>query len=262
MEVPIGIAAVVAFIVIAELGRVLVARLFSYPPERHTIPIMKLPGIRGTTGFRLMLILAGPVTVYLTVAGLAFAFFRCNGTVSPEGATHVEQVLKDFDAVGKLEPNDAIVEVDGAPFPGGADVLSDLVNAKAGAPVIVTIDRGGAKHSYTVKPTQRDGRWLLGVKLTAMRQYSTLGSLKEGVFYPTRQAARTGQELIEIIKGKDEVDAAGPVRIVEEFRSAFGPATTTGNLVLLTGMVIGTWTLILLALFDLVRALLLILFRS
>ncbi len=261
MNVPIGIGAAFAFLVIAELGRVVIARLFGYPPERHTIPIMKLPGIRGTTGFRLMLILAGPVTVYLTVAGLAFVLFRCNGMVSPEGATSVEQVMKDGGAAGTLEPNDAIVEVDGAPFPGGAATLSDLVNAKAGAPVIVTIERAGAKQSFTLKPTQRDGRWFLGVQLTAKRQHSTLGSLKEGLVYPARQAARTGQELIEIIKGTDEVDAGGPVRIVEELRSAT-IETTTGNLVLITGMVVGTWTLILLALFDLVRALLLILFRS
>lgn len=261
MNVPIGIAAVVAFLVIAELGRVLVAKLFSYPPERHAIPIMKLPGIRGTTGFRLMLILAGPVTVYLAVAGLAFAFFRCNGTVSPEGATHVEQVMKEFDAAGKLEPNDTIVDVDGTVFPGGASALSALVNAKAGAPVIVTIDRAGAKQSYTVKPTQREGRWLLGVQLTAKREYSTVGSLKEGLFYPTNQAARTGQGLIEIFKGTAEVEPGGPFRIVSEVRSA-SDGTTTGQLVLQTGMVFGTWTLLLLALFDLGRALFLILFRS
>ncbi len=260
MNVPIGIAAVVAFIVIAELGRVLVAKLFGYPPERHTIPIMKLPGIRGTTGFRLMLILAGPVMVYLTVAGLAFAFFRCNGTVSPEGATAVEQVMKDGGAVGKLEPNDVIVDVDGTAFPGGADALSALVNTKAGAAVIVTIDRGGARQSYTVKPTQRDGRWLLGVQLTAQRTYSTIGALKEGFFYPTNQAARTGHGLIELFQSDTRADPGGPVRIISEFRST--TELTTGNLVLLTGMIFGTWTLIGLALFDLGRALFLILFRS
>lgn len=259
MNVPIGIAAVVAFLVIAELGRVLVARLFSYPPERHAIPIMKLPGSRGTTGFRLALILAGPVMVYLAVAGLAFAFFRCHGTVAPEGATTVEHVLEGGGAKGKLEPGDVIVDVDGVAFSGGAPALSTLVNAKAGKAMVVTVERAGAKQSYTITPTQRDGRWLFGVQLTAKREYSTVGSLKAGVRYPAKQAMSTGYGLIELVRGADVVEAGGPVRIVAELRAA---EPTTREQVLQTGMVFGTWTLMLLALFDLVRALFLILFRS
>jgi membrane-associated protease RseP (regulator of RpoE activity) len=260
MNIPIGLGAVVAFLVIAELGRVVVARLFSYPPERHAIPIMKLPGARGTTGFRLALILAGPVTVYLAVAALAFAFFRCHGTAAPERATTIEQVIEGSGASGKLEPGDVILEVDGTAFSGGSTALTAQVAAKAGAPVAITVDRGGAKQSVTVTPTQRDGRWLLGVQLAAKRQYSTVESLEDGFWYPTKQAAQTGQGLLEIFRGTDEVDAGGPVRIVSEFRS--GTELTTSNLVLLMGMIFGTWTLIALALFDLVRALFLILFRS
>lgn len=261
MNVPIGIAAVVAFLVVAELGRALVARLFGYPPERHAIPIMKLPGTRGATGFRLALILAGPVMVYLTVAGLAFAFFRSTGTVAPEGATTIEQVVPGGGATGKLEPGDVIVDVDGTAFSGGATALTALVNAKAGTAMSVTVDRNGTKHSVEVTPTQQQGRWLLGVQLAAKREYSTVGSLKEGWLYPVKQAARTGQGLLEIFQGDAETDPGGPIRIVSEFRSAFDD-TTLGMRVLQTGMVFGTWTLILLALFDLVRALFLILFRS
>ena len=65
----------------------------------------------------------------------------------------------------------------------------------------------------------------------------------------------------EIFKRTAEVDPGGPFWIVSEVRSA-SDGTTTGQLVLQTGMVFGTWTLLLLVLFDLGRALFLILFRS
>lgn len=260
MNIPLGLGFVVAFIVVAEIGRALVGKLFGYQAERHAIPIMKLPGMRGTMGFRLTLILAGPVTVYLATAAVAFAFFRCHGTEAPQAATVVTSVLKDHDASGKLEVADVIVEVDGAPFPGGAATLGGLVNAKAGAPIDLVVERAGERKGVTLRPTKRDDKWLLGVVLAAEREYSTTGSIKQGFFYPMRQAAETGEQLIKIFTGDDAPDAGGPIRIAEEFRRAFD--TTTTELVLTTGMIFGTWTLLLLALFDLVRALFLILFRS
>ncbi len=262
MNVPIGIAAIVGFLVIAELGRLVVAKLFGYQAERHAIPIMKLPGSRGSQGFRLALILAGPVTIYLTVAILAFCFFRCQTTAIPEQARTIEGVLEGHDAAGKLVPGDVILEVDGAPFAGGPARLRDLVNAKQGAAVTIAIERAAAKQTVTVMPTQRDGRWVLGVALAPLREPTGTGAaLKEAIVYPAAQVARTFQGLIEIFKGSDRAEAGGPVRIVDEFRTAFDGPSGAG-LVLLTGMIFGTWALIALSLFDLVRALLLILFRS
>lgn len=259
MNIPLGLGFVVAFIVVAEIGRALVGKLFGYQAERHAIPIMKLPGMRGTMGFRLTLILAGPVAVYLATAVLAFAFFRCHGTEA-QTAKVVTTVQQDHDASGKIEINDVIVEVDGAPFPGGAPTLGGLVNAKAGGPINLTVERAGERKSFTLRPTKRDDKWLLGVVLAAEREYSTAGSIKQGFFYPMHQAAETGAELIKIFTRDDTPDAGGPIRLASEFRRAF--ETTTTELVLTTGMIFGTWTLLLLALFDLVRALFLILFRS
>jgi len=260
VSIPIGIGVIVGFLVIAELGRMIVAKLFGYPPERHFIPIMKLPGIRGTTGFRLTLILAGPVTIYLTVAALAFGYFRCTGTPSQEASREVERVMERFDAVGKLQAGDLIVEVDGSPFYGGASVLSEHVESKKGAPIALTVERAGAKQSFTVNPTKSDGRLLLGIVFASKREHSTVDSLKDGFFYPAHQSARTLASFIDIFTGKDTPDAGGPVRIVQEFSSAF--ESSTGASVLAYAMIFGTWALMLLGLFDLVRALLLILFRS
>jgi membrane-associated protease RseP (regulator of RpoE activity) len=260
MTLPIGLVGVALFIVIAELGRALVGKLFGYQAERHAIPIMKLPGSRGTQGFRLALILAGPVTVYLVVAVMAFALFKCNGIVVPEGATEISETMRGFDAATKLAAGDTILEVDGAPFAGGAPTLSHLITAKQGASVALTIERAGAKHTVTLEPTQREGRWLVGIVLTPKRDHGMGKALGAAILYPANQAAHTFEAVIEIVKGSEQAEAGGPVRIVEEFSTAF--ETSLPQVIIQIGMIFGVYTLIGLALFDLVRALLLILFRS
>lgn len=261
MNVPIGVGAVVAFLVIAELGRVVVAKLFGYQPERHAIPIMKLPGERGSQGFRLALILAGPVTVYLAVAGLAVGFYRCHGQPAPaETATEIGSLVEGTDAHAKLAPGDVLVEVDGARFSGGTAALRALVDAKHGAPLELVVERAGARQPVRITPTQRDGQWVLGLRLVAARDHRLGAALREGIQYPAKQIAGTFAALLELIEGAEEPDAAGPTRLVTEFREAF--EVSTGSLVVWVGMLFGTYTLIGLALFDLIRALLLILFRS
>ncbi len=258
MTIPIGIAAIVAFVVIAELGRWMFGKLFGYQAERHAIPIMKLPGSRGSQGFRLGLILAGPVTTYLAVAILAFAFFRCHGT--PGTVNEIGDVMLDSDARGKLELGDTILEVDGEPFPGGAQVLVEHVNVTQGAPIALAIERAGDRQTVTIKPKQTDGRWRLGIVLGASRERSTGKALRDASLYPATQIAQTFKSLIEIFKDSDPIEAGGPVRIVSEFRRAF--EISGSELILQLGMIFGTYALIAIALFDLVRALLLILFRS
>jgi membrane-associated protease RseP (regulator of RpoE activity) len=260
MAIGIGLAVMVGLVVVAELGRALVAKVFGYPPERHAIPIMKLPGIRGTTGFRLTLILAGPVTAYLAVAILAFGFFRCTGTPTTDGANEITATLDGFEATRRLAAGDVVLEVDGAPFSGGAATLSQLVNAKHGAPIALTIERAGAKQIVSVAPAKHESGWRLGMVLASKREYSTTKSLGRAIVYPAEQAAATFKSLIEIFKGREEPEAGGPVRIVAEFRRAFD--ASLAEQIVGIAMICGTWATMLIALFDLVRALLLILFRS
>lgn len=260
MTVGVGLAAIVGFLVIAELGRALVAKLFGYQAERHAIPIMKLPGSRGSSGFRLALILAGPVTVYLAVAALAFGFFACRGQVQPrEEARTIARVMEGFHAAGQVAAGDVILEVEDRAFAGGAARLSEQVNAKGGAPVILTVERRGTKQTLTVTPTRRDDRWVLGVVLEPARDYSVGTAFRNGITHPATRAAAIFEALIALVTGRDEPDAGGPVRIVDEFRTV---EVSGADLALQLGMLFGTYTLIGLALFDLVRALLLILFRS
>jgi len=257
MNLVIAIASVVAIVVIAEVGRKLVAKLFSYPPERHAIPIMKLPGTRGTTGFRLALILAGPVTGYLAIAGLAFALFRCHGMPSSDGSTEIREVVAGSDAVTKLAPGDDLLEIDGNTFAGGSQELSSQINARRGTPVLIAYERAGVKGSATITPTQRDGRWLLGVQLAPKLERGTVKAMRAAILYPARQAANTFRDLLRIVMAEDDFEAGGPVRIVAELEPT--TAESTGVQV---GLSFGVYAVMALALFDLFRALFLILFRT
>ncbi|MBA2544452.1 MAG: PDZ domain-containing protein [Deltaproteobacteria bacterium] len=260
MIIPIGLVALVAVVVIAELGRLLVAKLFGYPPERHAIPIMKLPGIRGTTGFRLTLILAGPVAAYLAISMLAFLHFRSAGFAVAASARTVGTTVETFDAVSKLQPGDVILEVDGNTFMGSAAELAAQVEARNGAAVALTVERDGAKQTVTIQPKKApDGRWRLGVTLDP-RVKSTSASLKRAIVYPIDTTIAIASGLVALFKGSEDDDAGGPVRIAAEFRSEM--STSAFESTTSIAMLLGVYALLALALFDLVRVLLLVLFRS
>src|SRR4051812_14478832 len=65
---------------------------------------------------RFLTILAGPGTNYLSAVLLAFIFYNCHGQNSSWRWYSVAQVRDDFDAHGKPEVGDRILEVDGDPI--------------------------------------------------------------------------------------------------------------------------------------------------
>lgn len=71
-------------------------------------------------------------------------------------------------AAGVVQKDDVVVAVDGASVTDAASVR-DIVQAKGGAPVTLTIERGGARSDVTItpRPVDQDGQrlWLLGVQL-------------------------------------------------------------------------------------------------
>jgi membrane-associated protease RseP (regulator of RpoE activity) len=263
MGIGVGAAALVGIVLIAELGRLLLAKLFGYQAERHAIPIMKLPGMRGTTGFRLALILAGPVAGYLFVAGLAFAYAKCHGVPSDQPVVTIKSTLEGFDAHGKLFPHDVIVKIDDAPFAGGAAELTRLVTAKRGAPIMFTVRRGDDVRTVAVTPKSSEldpeRKYLVGVLLQPVLETSVGTAGRHAITYPAKQAAAILKGFIDIFAGTEQIDAGGPVRIVTEFQYAFEEPSTQ---VLQLGAMLATYALLALAMFDLFRALFLILFRS
>lgn len=82
----------------------------------------------------------------------------------------VDVVLPGFDATTKLQPGDRIVAIDGEPL--GTPVVPALVsqvNAHAGSPVTLTVERAGQEQTIVVRPQQdrtNDGKtsWVLGIR--------------------------------------------------------------------------------------------------
>jgi membrane-associated protease RseP (regulator of RpoE activity) len=252
------VGVVVGLVLAAELGRTLVARVFGYQPERlRVIKLMNLPGSHGSQGFRLALILAGPASAYLAIAGLAFGYFACVGQISDTPPRRVAHLPEGFDASRKLAVDDLIVEVEGKPFAGGANVLSEQVNAKRGAPITLVVERAGERRAVTLEPREIDSRWRLGVAMAPDRERKIGSALRDAIVYPAAQTGSVVKGFIEVFKGSEEAEPGGPVRIVSEFKVDTEP----GRYVLVT-LLVAIYVWIVLVLFDLVRALLLLLFRS
>ena len=214
------------------IGRSAFVRIAGLPIERARfrvfVRIAEAPG-RGWS--RAGALVAGSAAANLGVVALAFAYFTCHGVPSGERAVFVAEVLPGYDAAGKLAPGDRIVAVDGEPLTAGSGPsLSQLVAAKQGAPVTLTVHREGAPLDVTVQPklakVDRAGGapgWLLGIKLTTRRELDTSVRTAAGVaiWFPLVRVwtivAGWGAALFG---SGDDRDPGGPVRIVDEFRAS------------------------------------------
>jgi regulator of sigma E protease len=102
---------------------------------------------------RFVTIFAGPATNYLSAIALAMALYTCHGRDATEREVHVDDVLPDYDAVGKLQIEDRILAVDGVPlYANEGETLTERVTKKQGAPVKLTIRRGGQELEVEIMP--------------------------------------------------------------------------------------------------------------
>ncbi|MEU1970181.1 S16 family serine protease [Microbacterium sp. NPDC019599] len=80
----------------------------------------------------------------------------------------VHSLLQGSAAEGLLEEGDAVIAANGTPI-ASADDLREIVNAGAGAPVEVTIERDGEQQTISITPNENEVEgetvWLLGVQL-------------------------------------------------------------------------------------------------
>lgn len=201
------------------------------PDDRHAYP--NRPAWQ-----RFVTIFAGPATNYISAIALALVLFTCDGVYSPP-YTHVDSVLQDrdadgkfkYDAVGKLEPGDRIIRVDGEPLAAGVGKsLNERVAAKQGAPLRLTIVRdlvGLVEVEITPRlSTDESGKtvYLLGIKRFFRPDIVEVGPAEaawHALKYPIEQTKVIVGGLYGIIVGTEKADPGGPVRIVEEFRKAF-----------------------------------------
>ncbi len=108
------------------------------------------------TWMRFLTIFAGPATNYLSAIFLAFGLFMCHGVDTKERYYTVAEVMDNFDASSKLKEDDRILAVDGTLIysHSGSKTprISELVNAKKGGPVVITVRRDGKVFDVTVQP--------------------------------------------------------------------------------------------------------------
>jgi len=236
------------------LGRRAVARLARLPVGRPDLHVfVRIAGADRTTA-RLGALVAGPVAAYLAIAALAFAFARCEGLQTGTTSIVIAEVMDGFDAVGKLQPGDRILAVDGEPLLAYVSPsLTERVTAKGGAAVTLTVRRADALLDVTIQPRPDERRaipvWLIGVRLTREPDVVTDAgpAAAFAIRYPMEQVAAVAEDFVAsgataamlaiplplaqareigeaLIFGADDGDAAdpgGPVRIVEEFGRGF-----------------------------------------
>ena len=183
---------------------------------------------------RFLAIFAGPATNYLSAIVLALALYSCAGMRSYERWYAVDETSAGFDAHGKLQPGDQIMALDGQPLfmrapDGKVTSLLTEVNKRNGNPVVFTIKREGTTLDIPLTPKldkDKDGKPVYRVGI-AMREHAErvnpgFAKVVGAAFtYPIETTKIITTGLWEVVTGKAELDAGGPVRITQEFKRAF-----------------------------------------
>ena len=223
---------------------------------------------------RFVTIFAGPGTNYLSAVLLAFALYSCHGMPSSWRWYNVASVRDGFDAKGKLEPGDRIVAVDGVPLLASgeytdkdgthfkSDSLVGRVNAKNGAPVTLTVERGGKKVDFAITPklvfrdlpNDMTPSYLLGIVPVDKPDNVNVGvvvAAREALLFPVELTKRIGGFFYDIIRGRQEADPGGPKRIVDEFKRAWEVGWVPGiELLMLLSVYLGLFNLLPLPALD------------
>jgi len=217
---------------------------------------------------RFVTIFAGPATNYLSAMVLAFLLFWLHGVNSSWRWFGVAAVQPGFDAHGKLEVGDRILEVDHKPLMAVGeyrenghlytqDSLTGRVAEKKGAPVVITVLRHGKKLDVTITPTllanpvqevglimdaklraccnlpikHTDPRLLLGITPSYDADVIDVGigsAFVGAIEYPVLQTKAIGSGIYHIFTGEEKADPGGPKRIFDEFAKAWQLGFLTG----------------------------------
>jgi hypothetical protein len=180
---------------------------------------------------------AGLFATYAAVVALGLGYAATYGAPLRSGFYRVGEVLADGPAVGKLQPGDRIEAVDGVVVRVGTTrSLVDMINKKAGAPVVLSILRDGAHQTIRIEPRPNaSGRWLIGIRPTFEAERSTKDALGFATTYPWHHTKRLVRSIARAFEGRGEV--RGVVRIVEQL-SPYQPAGLVVLLAASTGQVI------------------------
>lgn len=205
-----------------ELHRTKLGKEFD-PSDPHAYPSRPL-------WQRVLMTLAGPAANYLAACILAMGILTCHGIETPHWYG-VGQVIPGYDAYGKLEPGDRLLEIDHVPMVlDQGPTPAERVRASRGAPITLTILRNGQTREVQVTPREDkdpDGKpaWRIGITYERQDLVVRIGVLEAAqrafIRYPVEQTRRTGKLLHGIVFGSEKSDPGGPIRMVEELGRAF-----------------------------------------
>jgi hypothetical protein len=192
MPIVVASVACVVLVLISELARVAVTRL---------LPINR--------GARVVAALVGIVAAYLVVAALAFAFYRSEGVPTSNLEVVVDEVVQGLPAFGRIERNDRIIAIDGVPL---TKSLSSLIDERNGAPVRLTVVRGGRTADITLQPIGHDGHWIVGFRplFDYARSYDMTIAARRAIEYPIEQT----KQLIPASVSNERADPGGPTHML------------------------------------------------
>jgi membrane-associated protease RseP (regulator of RpoE activity) len=204
-----AVALAVLLFAASELARYAAGRALGVAQPRR-LPVR----LAGTRWRRTVALLAGSLALYLAIVGAAFAIYRSDGIAAGEPVLVVELTKAGFDADGKLAVGDRILAIDGTPLAHRS--LQAEVNARHGATVTLTIQRGATLRDIAIQPKLADARWLLGIvpSLERERVYDSLASAALALDYPREVVHRFVDEL----SPHDAAEPGGPVRIIDEYQ--------------------------------------------
>lgn len=179
---------------------------------------------------RFLTIFAGPATNYLSAIVLAFGLFTCHGMPSKQRYHTVAEVQPDSAALNKLQVDDRILAIDGqAVLANEGASITEIISAKKGAPVDLTIQRAGALLHVVITPkaaTDDKGTpiYLLGIKRSSQADTVKVGVGRSAIAaleFPVVTTKMIVTQFYKIITREEKADPGGPKRIVEEFKAAF-----------------------------------------
>ncbi|HEY1554398.1 MAG TPA: M50 family metallopeptidase [Kofleriaceae bacterium] len=198
---------------------------------------------------RFITIFAGPATNYLSAIVVMFVLYATFGMQSTWGWYGVAEVKDTYDAHGKLDPGDRILAVDHQPLLARgdhdgvhADSLVKRINAKAGQPVTLTIERDGKRFDVDIQPKLakddagkellQDGKpyYLVGIVPTEQTEFVDVPlseAAANAAYFPIDQTVFIASQVRDIFSGKVKADPRGPKGIFDEFAKAWklGPFT-------------------------------------
>jgi regulator of sigma E protease len=164
---------------------------------------------------RIAVIAAGPVT-NLLFAVLLLAIVFMLGIPGDANRT-VDTVIDGRPAEqAGLRPGDEILAVNGTPTPG-FDAVSRRIQATAGEPITLTVERDGSRATVgPIQPVREQGRWIVGFRPGFDEtNYGPAEALGEA-FVRTGQVTKViGQSLGRIVTGSGRDEVASPVGIVQ-----------------------------------------------